>query len=85
MTDRPIIAFMSDLGTVDDSVGICKGLMLSVCPNAVIVDVCHAMTPFDIKQGASSVVICDGSPSIRDSVLGTAYASLVQDMARLRQ
>jgi adenosyl-fluoride synthase len=53
---RPIIAFMSDLGTVDDSVGICKGLMLSVCPDAVIVDICHSMTPFDVEEGARMIV-----------------------------
>ncbi len=54
--DRPVIAFMSDLGTTDDSVGICKGLMLSVCPNAQIVDICHSMTPFDIQEGARLIV-----------------------------
>lgn len=32
---KPIIGFMSDLGTVDDSVGICKGVMLGLCPDAV--------------------------------------------------
>ena len=53
---RPIIAFMSDLGTHDDSVGICKGLMLSVCPDATIVDICHAMTPFDIEEGSRLIV-----------------------------
>jgi len=53
---RPVIAFMSDLGTFDDSVGICKGLMLSVCPDVVIVDICHAMTPFDIEEGARLIV-----------------------------
>ena len=53
---RPIIGFMSDLGTVDDSVGICKGLMLSICPEALIVDICHAMTPFDIEGGARLIV-----------------------------
>jgi hypothetical protein len=47
---------MSDLGTADDSVGICKGLMLSVCPDAVIVDICHSMTPFDIEEGARMIV-----------------------------
>ena len=55
-TRRPIIAFMSDLGTHDDSVGICKGLMLSVCPDATIVDICHAMTPFDIEEGSRLIV-----------------------------
>jgi adenosyl-fluoride synthase len=52
----PIIAFMSDLGTTDDSVGICKGLMLSVCPGATIVDICHSMTPFDVEEGARMIV-----------------------------
>lgn len=53
---RPILAFMSDLGTTDDSVGICKGLMLSICPDVTIVDICHAMTPWDIEQGARLIV-----------------------------
>jgi adenosyl-fluoride synthase len=53
---RPIIAFMSDLGTNDDSVAQCKGLMLSVCPDATIVDISHAMTPFDIEEGARYIV-----------------------------
>lgn len=53
---RPIIAFMSDLGIADDSVGLCKGQMLSICPDAKIVDVCHTMTPFDIEQGARLIV-----------------------------
>ena len=53
---RPIIAFMSDLGLTDDSVAQCKGLMLSICPDVTIVDVCHAMEPFNIDQGARLVV-----------------------------
>lgn len=53
---RPIIAFMSDLGIVDDSVGMCKGQMLRICPDANIVDICHTMTPFDVVQGARLIV-----------------------------
>lgn len=53
---RPIIAFMSDLGITDDSVAQCKGLMLSICPDATIVDVCHTMTPFDIEEGSRYIV-----------------------------
>ena len=53
---RPIIAFMSDLGTTDDSVAQCKGLMLSVCPDVTIVDVCHSMTPWDVDEGARYIV-----------------------------
>jgi S-adenosylmethionine hydrolase len=53
---KPIIGFMSDLGTIDDSVGICKGVMLGLCPDAVIVDICHSMTPWDIEQGSRLIV-----------------------------
>ncbi|OPY51785.1 MAG: Chlorinase [Methanosaeta sp. PtaU1.Bin055] len=53
---RPIIGFMSDLGTEDDSVGICKGVMLGLCPDAVIVDISHSMTPWDIDQGSRLIV-----------------------------
>ncbi|GAA4499377.1 S-adenosyl-l-methionine hydroxide adenosyltransferase family protein [Actinoallomurus oryzae] len=53
---RPIIAFMSDLGTTDDSVAQCKGLMLSICPDVTIVDVCHSMTPWDVVEGARYIV-----------------------------
>lgn len=53
---RPIIAFMSDLGTTDDSVAQCKGLMLSICPDVTVVDVCHSMTPFDVQEGARYIV-----------------------------
>jgi adenosyl-fluoride synthase len=53
---RPIIAFLSDLGTTDDSVAQCKGLMLSICPDVEIIDICHTMKPFDIEEGASLIV-----------------------------
>lgn len=53
---RPIIAFMSDLGVTDDSVAQCKGLMLSICPDVTIVDVCHTMTPWDVVEGARYIV-----------------------------
>src|ERR1041385_6145594 len=54
--NRPIIAFMSDLGITDDSVSQCKGLMLSICPDVTIIDVCHTMTPFDIEEGSRYIV-----------------------------
>src|SRR5580700_11445975 len=55
-TGRPIIAFLSDLGTTDDSVAQCKGLMLSICRDVEIIDICHTMKPFDIEEGASLIV-----------------------------
>ena len=49
---RPIIVFMTDFGTVDDAVPICKGVMLGIAPNARIIDLTHQVTPFNIRDGA---------------------------------
>jgi S-adenosylmethionine hydrolase len=48
----PTIVFMTDFGTVDDSVPICKGVMYSIMPTARIVDITHQVTPFSILEGA---------------------------------
>ena len=49
---RSIIVFMTDFGTVDDAVPICKGVMLGIAPNARIIDLTHQVTPFSIADGA---------------------------------
>jgi S-adenosylmethionine hydrolase len=48
----PTIVFMTDFGTVDDSVPICKGVMYSIMPDVRIVDLSHQVTPFSIADGA---------------------------------
>lgn len=48
----PTIVFMTDFGTVDDSVTICKGVMYSILPVVRIVDLSHQVTPFSILDGA---------------------------------
>jgi S-adenosyl-L-methionine hydrolase (adenosine-forming) len=50
--DPPTIVFMTDFGTVDDSVAICKGVMYSIAPHARIVDLTHQVTAFSIQDGA---------------------------------
>jgi S-adenosylmethionine hydrolase len=49
---EPTLVFMTDFGVVDDSVAICKGVMLSVAPDLRIVDLTHQVTPFSILDGA---------------------------------
>ena len=46
------IVFMTDFGTLDDSVPICKGVMYSIMPDVRIVDLTHQVTPFSILDGA---------------------------------
>ncbi|HVO80696.1 MAG TPA: SAM-dependent chlorinase/fluorinase [Terriglobales bacterium] len=48
----PTIVFMTDFGTMDDSVAICKGVMYSIVPEVRIVDLTHQVTPFSILDGA---------------------------------
>jgi S-adenosylmethionine hydrolase len=45
------IAFLTDLGT-DDATGMCKGLMLCTSPDSQIIDITHAVPPFDVYTAA---------------------------------
>src|SRR6201987_4563288 len=48
----PTIVFMTDFGTVDDFVPLCKGVIYSIMPEVRIVDLSHQVTPFSILDGA---------------------------------
>jgi S-adenosyl-L-methionine hydrolase (adenosine-forming) len=48
----PTVVFMTDFGTVDDSVALCRGVMYGITPNLRIVDLTHQVTPFSIQDGA---------------------------------
>ena len=49
---KPLIVFMTDFGTVDDAVAICKGVIKTLAPDAEIVDLTHQVTPYSISEGA---------------------------------
>jgi S-adenosyl-L-methionine hydrolase (adenosine-forming) len=53
---RPIIVFMTDFGIVDDSVALCKGVMLQIAPEAQIIDLTHQVTPYSIEDAARFLV-----------------------------
>src|SRR5262249_24672664 len=46
------VVFLSDFGTTDDSVAICKGVMLGIAPRLEIVDLTHEVPPWSIADGA---------------------------------
>jgi S-adenosylmethionine hydrolase len=48
----PMITLLSDLGTADSYVGVMKAVILGLCPDARIVDLCHDIPPQDIQQAA---------------------------------
>jgi S-adenosylmethionine hydrolase len=49
---RATIVFMTDFGTANDSVAICKAVILSIAPNARIMDITHQVTPYSIEEGS---------------------------------
>jgi len=45
---KPIVAFLSDFGTRDHYAGVMKGVVLTICPDAVLVDLSHDLPAHDI-------------------------------------
>jgi S-adenosylmethionine hydrolase len=49
---RPVIALLTDFGTVDHYAGTMKGVMLGICPDATLVDISHDIPAHDVTAGA---------------------------------
>jgi S-adenosylmethionine hydrolase len=47
-----VITFTTDFGQTDGYVAAMKGVVLGINPEAVLVDICHAINPQDISQAA---------------------------------
>lgn len=52
---RPIITLTTDFGLNDHFVGTMKGVLLEIVPEAQIIDISHAVQPFDILDGALAI------------------------------
>jgi hypothetical protein len=44
---RPIITLLTDFGSSDPFVGVMKGVILGINPDAVLIDLCHGTAPYD--------------------------------------
>lgn len=49
---RPVVAFMTDFGLGDGDVGVMKGVVLGITPEAQIVDITHDVAPQNVASGA---------------------------------
>lgn len=49
---RPIVSMLSDWGQRDPSAAICRGVVLGIAPDALIVDLTHSITKYNIRHGA---------------------------------
>ncbi|MFZ4721179.1 MAG: SAM hydrolase/SAM-dependent halogenase family protein [Ilumatobacteraceae bacterium] len=46
------ITFLSDLGTVDESVGLVHAVVRDLAPHARVVDLAHDVPPYDVRAGS---------------------------------
>lgn len=57
---RPVVALLSDFGNRDHYAGAMRGVILGLCPDAVLVDVTHEIPPHDIH--AASMALAAACP-----------------------
>jgi S-adenosyl-L-methionine hydrolase (adenosine-forming) len=55
LANRPIITLTTDFGLHDHFVGTLKGVILGIAPEAEVVDISHAVQPFDVLDGALTI------------------------------
>ena len=55
---RPVIALLTDFGTRDHYAGTMKGVALSICPDATLVDISHDVPAHDVLAGALELAAC---------------------------
>jgi S-adenosylmethionine hydrolase len=52
---RPIVTLTTDFGTADYYVGAMKGVILNICPDAQVLDLCHDVMAYDILDAAFTI------------------------------
>ncbi len=69
---NPPIVLLTDFGHKDHYVGVIKGVIHSIAPQAPIIDLCHEVPPQDIRSGAYLLGV-----SYRFFPKGTIFLSVV--------
>jgi S-adenosyl-L-methionine hydrolase (adenosine-forming) len=55
---RPTVALLTDFGTRDHYAGTLKGVVLSVCPDATLIDIGHDIPAHDVLAAALELAAC---------------------------
>lgn len=69
---RPVIAFLTDFGLSDGYVGVMKGVVSAILPDAQLIDITHAIEPQNVVAAAWVL-----STSYRYFPAGTVYTCVV--------
>lgn len=46
------VSFLSDFGTVDEFVGVVKGVIRDIARHVTVIDITHEILPFDVRAGS---------------------------------
>jgi S-adenosylmethionine hydrolase len=49
---RPTIVFMTDFGTANDAVAICRAVIFGIAPEVRLTDITHQVTPFSTEEAS---------------------------------
>jgi S-adenosylmethionine hydrolase len=49
---HPTIVFMTDFGTANDAVAICRAVIFGIAPDSRLTDITHQVTPFSIEEAS---------------------------------
>src|SRR5580704_11820355 len=49
---HPTIVFMTDFGTGNDAVAICRAVIFGIAPDSRLTDITHQVTPFSIEEAS---------------------------------
>ncbi len=49
---EPLIVLLTDFGLKDHYVGVMKGVIKGICPQACLIDLTHEIPPQDVREGA---------------------------------
>jgi hypothetical protein len=80
MKRKPLISLLSDFGLKDPYVAEMKAIILSICPDASIVDISHEISKFDIRMGA--YVLARAAPYFSE---GTIHVAVVDPSVGTRR
>ena len=56
MSNAEVVSFLTDYGSVDEFVGVCKAVMWGLAPELTILDVTHGVPAHDIRAGSLALV-----------------------------
>jgi S-adenosylmethionine hydrolase len=53
---HPTIVFMTDFGTANDAVAICRAVIFGIAPDSRLTDITHQVTPFSIEEASRFLI-----------------------------